>query len=70
MVAELHLAVKSYQFNYSCDNSDVVLFSENDKSECCRKYIDIKYLIIREHDKIYFYYISIELMIIDLMTKG
>ena len=56
-----------------CDNSVVVFFAKNDKSESQNKHIDIKYLAIKEcvkENKVIIEHISTELMIADPLTKG
>jgi len=55
-----------------CDNSTIVFFSKNNKSESQNKHIDIKYFIVREkvkEHKVLIKHISTRLMIVDLMTK-
>jgi hypothetical protein len=55
-----------------CDNSTIVFFSKNNKSESQNKHIDIKYLIVREkvkEHKVLIKHISTRLMIVDPMTK-
>jgi len=54
------------------DNSDVVFMVKNNKSASQSKHIDIKYLAIREcfkEKKLIIEHVSIELMIIDPLTK-
>ena len=56
-----------------CDNSAAVFFAKNNKSGSRSKYIDIKYLAIRERvkdNKVVIEHISTELMIADPLTKG
>ena len=56
-----------------CDNSAVVFMAKNNKSGSRSKHIDIKYLTIRERVKelkVVIEHISIELMIVDPLTKG
>ena len=56
-----------------CDNSVVVFMAKNNKSDSRSKYIDIKYLAIRERikdKKVVIEHISTELMIADPLTKG
>ena len=55
-----------------CNNSAVVFIAKNNKNGSRRKHIDIKYLAIRERvkeKKVVIEHISIELMIIDPLTK-
>ena len=55
------------------DNSAAVLMAKNNKSGSRSKNIDIKYLAIRERvkeKKVVIEHISIELMIVDPLTKG
>ena len=55
------------------DNSAAVFLAKNSKSGSRSKYIDIKYLAIREHVKekqVVIEHISTELMIADPLTKG
>ena len=55
------------------DNSVVMLLAKNNKSGSQSNYIDIKYLAIKEHVKekqVVIEHISIELMIVDPLTKG
>ncbi|RVW89844.1 Retrovirus-related Pol polyprotein from transposon TNT 1-94 [Vitis vinifera] len=55
-----------------CNNSAVVFIEKNNKSGSQRKHIDIKYLAIRERvkeKKVVIEHISIELMIVDPLTK-
>ena len=56
-----------------CDNLVVVFVAKNNKSESRSKYIDIKYLVIREcvkEKKMVLKHINTELMIADPLTKG
>ena len=56
-----------------CANSIVVFMAKNNKSGSRSKYIDIKYLAIREKikdQKMVIEHISIKLMIADPLTKG
>jgi hypothetical protein len=56
-----------------CDNLAVVFMAKNNKSGSRSKHIDIKYLAIRERvkeKKVVIEHISIELMIVDPLTKG
>ena len=56
-----------------CDNSAAIFLAKNNKSESRRKHIDIKYLAIKERVKdktMVIEHVSIELMIVDLLTKG
>ena len=56
-----------------CDNSAAVFMAKNNKSGSRSKHIDIKYLAIRERIKEMkgvLEHISIELMIVDPLTKG
>jgi hypothetical protein len=56
-----------------CDNSAAVFFSKNNKSGSRSKYIDIKYLSVRDNIKrheVFIEHISIESMVADPMTKG
>ena len=56
-----------------CDNSITVFMAKNNKSGSRSKHIYIKYLAIRENvkeKKVVIEHISIELMIIDPLTKG
>ena len=56
-----------------CDNSAVIFMAKNNKSSSRNKYIDIKYLAIRERVKektVVVEHISTELMIVDPLTKG
>lgn len=56
-----------------CDNSIVVFMAKNNKSESRSKHIDITYLAIRERvkdKKVVIEHISIELMIVNPLTKG
>nr|CAN74256.1 hypothetical protein VITISV_039609 [Vitis vinifera] len=56
-----------------CNNSATVFLAKNNKSGSRSKYIDIKYLAIREHvksNKVAIEHISIGLMITDPLTKG
>ena len=56
-----------------CDNSVAVFMVKNNKSGSRSKHINIKYLAIWEHvkeNKVVIEHISIELMIIDPLTKG
>ena len=56
-----------------CDNSATVFMVKNKKSGSWSKYIGIKYLAIRERvkdKKVVIEHISMELMIIDPLTKG
>jgi len=55
------------------NNLAVVFMTKNNKSGRRNKHIDIKYLAVREHvkeKKMVIAYISTELMITDLLTKG
>jgi hypothetical protein len=55
-----------------CDNLDVFM-AKNNKSCRRSKHINIKYLVIRERvteKKVVIEHISIELMIVDPLTKG
>ena len=55
------------------DNSAVVFMAKNNKSRIRSKLIDIKYLAIRKRakdKKVIIEIISIELMIVDPLTKG
>jgi hypothetical protein len=56
-----------------CDNSAVVFMAKNNKSGSRNKHIDINYLSIRERvkeNKVVIEHVSIELMIVDPLTKG
>ena len=56
-----------------CDNSVAVFLAKNNKSWSQSIHIDIKYLAIRERlkeHKVIIEHISIELMIVDPLTKG
>ena len=56
-----------------CDNSVAVFMAKNNKSGSWNKYIDIKYLTIRERvkeKKVVIEHISTELMIADPLTTG
>ena len=56
-----------------CNNSATVFLAKNNKSGSRSKYIDIKYLAIREHvksNKVAIEHISTRLMIADPLTKG
>eukprot|EP00253_Pinus_taeda_P005872 PITA_05872 len=56
-----------------CDNSATVFMAKNNKSGSRNKHIDIKYLAMREHvkdNKVFIEHVSIELMIVDPLTKG
>ena len=56
------------------DNSAIVFMATNNKSGSQSKHIDIKYLAIRERvkekKKVVIEHISIELMIVDPLTKS
>ena len=63
----------SRQLRIFCDNSAIVFLAKNKKRGSRSKYIDIKYLAIREHikeKKVVIEHISTELMIVDPLTKG
>ena len=56
-----------------CDNFVDVFLAKNDKSGSRSKNFNIKYLAIRERvkeNKVVIEYVSMELMIVDLLTKG
>ncbi|KAK9681992.1 hypothetical protein RND81_10G042200 [Saponaria officinalis] len=56
-----------------CDNSAVVFMAKNNKSGSRSKHIDIKYLAVKERvqeKKVIIEHISIDLMIVDPLTKG
>jgi hypothetical protein len=55
-----------------CDNKLVVFFSKNNKSSGTSKWIDIKYLIVRnkiKDDTIVIQYINIRTMLADSLTN-
>ena len=56
-----------------CDNKSVILYSNNNRSSCRSKYIDIKFLVLKK--RVQSGQISIECietnsMIVDPLTKG
>jgi hypothetical protein len=56
-----------------CDNSAAVFFSKNNKSSSGSKYIDIKYLVVRDRVKegqTKIEHVNTEVMIADPLTKG
>ena len=57
-----------------CDNFAVVFFSKNDKYSKCVKHMELKYFIVKEevqkHIIISIEHISIDLMIVDPLSKG
>ncbi|XP_042962567.1 secreted RxLR effector protein 161-like [Carya illinoinensis] len=56
-----------------CDSTTAVFFSKNNKCSSRSKYIDIKYLSVREsikRNEVFIECISAELMIVDPMPKG
>jgi len=56
-----------------CDNSAAVFLAKNNKSGSRSRYIDIKYLKLREHmksSKVVINHISMRLMIADSLMKG
>jgi hypothetical protein len=56
-----------------CNNKAVIFFSHNNKSSGAAKYIDLKYLVVRErvHDRtINLEHISTKKMLTDPLTKG
>ena len=56
-----------------CDNKSIVRFFNNTKNTSTCKHIEIKYFALHERIKeniVSIKYISIELMIADLLTKG
>ena len=75
MVEEFRRVVDSISrpLKLYCDKFSVVFMAKNNKSGSRSKHNDIKYLAIRERVKektVVFEHISIELMIIDPLTKG
>lgn len=59
--------------NIFYDNSTTILFRKNNKSRSRSKLIDIKYLSVRasiKRHEVSIEHISIELMILDLITKS
>jgi len=56
-----------------CDNKSVVLYSNNNRSSTKSKYIDIKFLTVRERvqsEQISIEYLGTNSMIVDSLTKG
>ena len=56
-----------------CDNKSVVLYSNNNMSSTKSKYIDIKFLIVKEmvqSGQIAIEHLGTNSMIVDLLTKG
>ena len=56
-----------------CDNKSVMLYSNNNRSSTKSKYIDIKFLVVKERvqsGQLYIEYIGTDSMITDLLTKG
>ena len=59
--------------NLFCDNKSTMLYSNNNKSLMKSKYIDFKFLVIKERvqsGQLYIEQISINSMIADLLTNG
>ena len=56
-----------------CDNNSTVLYSNNNRSSSKSKYIDIKFLVVKEkdpNDQLSIEHIGTNSMIVDFLTKG
>ena len=56
-----------------CDNNSVVLYSNNNRSPTKSKFIDIKFLVVKEivqNRQIFIEYIGTDSMLADPLTKG
>lgn len=73
MVLKFFIPYQLRSIKIYCDNSVAIFFSKSNKYGNPNKHIDIKYLIMREKMKEYevlIEHISIELMIVNLVTKA
>ena len=68
VVDDIHKPLKLY-----CDNNPAVCYAHNNKSSGAAKHIDIKYYVVKDKVQdhiISLEHISIENMLMDLLTKG